>query len=172
MQGKTWVTAHLKSKQLLLFAFAPQNILELASKNVHFWLVAWCIYIFYKGVTMIKVSSFLLQWIAAPQWQEAKAIDQLYVTQQTRDIHPMLVQCWYTVYDVDPTLSQLWVNNLCLLGHYMYMAIIILKFQSNVRDNFIMLCCIFCLLIKSKILRYFRYILISLFLSLYFPTLL
>ena len=27
-------------------------------------------------------------------------------TQQTRYIDPMLVQCWFTVYDADPTLDQ------------------------------------------------------------------
>ena len=36
--------------------------------------------------------------------------------QQTRDIVPMLVQCWSTVYDAGPTLNQQWNNVSCLLG--------------------------------------------------------
>ena len=37
-------------------------------------------------------------------------------SQQTRDIVPMLVQCWFTVYDAGPTLNQQWDNVSCLLG--------------------------------------------------------
>ena len=37
-------------------------------------------------------------------------------TQQTRGIHPMLFQCWPTVFDAGPTLKQHWVNAPCLLG--------------------------------------------------------
>ena len=37
-------------------------------------------------------------------------------TQQTRDIEPLLVQCWSTVYDAGPTLNQQWLNVSCLLG--------------------------------------------------------
>ena len=37
-------------------------------------------------------------------------------TQQTRDIHPRLVQCWTSVVDGGPTLNQSWVNVSCLLG--------------------------------------------------------
>ena len=37
-------------------------------------------------------------------------------SQQTRDLHPMLVQCWPTVYDVGPTLKQHWMSVSCLLG--------------------------------------------------------
>ena len=37
-------------------------------------------------------------------------------TQQTRDIEPLLVQCWFTVHDADPTLNQHWLNVSCLLG--------------------------------------------------------
>ena len=31
---------------------------------------------------------------------------ELQVAQQTRDNHPLLVQCWSTVYDAGPTLNQ------------------------------------------------------------------
>ena len=37
-------------------------------------------------------------------------------SQQTRDIVPMLVQCWFTVYDAGPTLNRQWDNVSCLLG--------------------------------------------------------
>ena len=40
----------------------------------------------------------------------------LEASQQTRDIVPMLVQCWSTVYDAGPTLNQQWDNVSCLLG--------------------------------------------------------
>ena len=37
------------------------------------------------------------------------------ISQQTRDIHPRLVQCWTSVIDGEPTLNQPWVNVSCLL---------------------------------------------------------
>ena len=39
------------------------------------------------------------------------------LTQQTRDLHPMLFQCWASVEDGGPALEQHWVNVLCLLGN-------------------------------------------------------
>ena len=36
--------------------------------------------------------------------------------QQTRDVQPMLVQCWTSVEDDGPTLYQHWLNVSCLLG--------------------------------------------------------
>ena len=38
------------------------------------------------------------------------------IAQQTRDIEPMLVQCWPALYDVGPTLNQHLFNVSCLLG--------------------------------------------------------
>ena len=38
------------------------------------------------------------------------------LSQQTRDIHPMMFQCCATVFDAGPTLKQHWVNAPCLLG--------------------------------------------------------
>ena len=35
---------------------------------------------------------------------------------QTRGIHPMVFQCWPTVFGAGPTLKQYWVNAPCLLG--------------------------------------------------------
>ena len=32
------------------------------------------------------------------------------------NIHPLLDQCWSTVYDAGPTVIQQWVNVSCLLG--------------------------------------------------------
>ena len=37
-------------------------------------------------------------------------------TLQTRDIEPLLVQCWSNVVDGGPTLNQQWLNVSCLLG--------------------------------------------------------
>ena len=37
-------------------------------------------------------------------------------THHTRDIDPMLNQCWATVYDACPTLDKHWVVLSCLLG--------------------------------------------------------
>ena len=37
-------------------------------------------------------------------------------SQQTRDVDPMLIQCWANVEDGGPTLNQYWVNVSCLLG--------------------------------------------------------
>ena len=36
-------------------------------------------------------------------------------TKQTRDIHPVLVECWASVVDGGPTFNQQWVNVSCLL---------------------------------------------------------
>ena len=45
------------------------------------------------------------------------------ISQQTRDIHPMLFQCWPSVEDDGPTLKQHWVNAPCLLGLLSYVFI-------------------------------------------------
>ena len=37
-------------------------------------------------------------------------------TQQTRDVQPMLAQCWPIVFDAGPTSYQSWLNLSCLLG--------------------------------------------------------
>ena len=42
---------------------------------------------------------------------EYKSVRWLHViTQQTRGIYPMLLQCWATVEDGGPTLKQHWMN--------------------------------------------------------------
>ena len=41
---------------------------------------------------------------------------RIILTQQIRDIVPMLGQCWSIVYDAGPTLNQHWDNVSCLLG--------------------------------------------------------
>ena len=38
--------------------------------------------------------------------------------QQTRDIEPLLVHCWASVVDGEPTMNQQWLNVSCLLGVY------------------------------------------------------
>ena len=37
-------------------------------------------------------------------------------SRKTRDIEPLLVQCWASVVDGEPTLNQQWLNVSCLLG--------------------------------------------------------
>ena len=57
------------------------------------------------------------------------------ITQQTRDIDPMLVQCWASVVDDGPTLNQHWVNvsTTCLLASEVADTGLVLKW-ANVRD--------------------------------------
>ena len=43
-----------------------------------------------------------------------------HLAQQTYDSDSMLGQCWSTVYDAGKTLTQHWINTLCLLETYMY----------------------------------------------------
>ena len=40
----------------------------------------------------------------------------VFSSQQTRNIQPMLLQCWPIVFDADPTLYRHWLNVSCLLG--------------------------------------------------------
>ena len=37
-------------------------------------------------------------------------------SRQTRDIEPLLDQCWASVVDGGPTLNQQWLNVSCLVG--------------------------------------------------------
>ena len=39
-------------------------------------------------------------------------------SQKTRGVHPMLAQCWPTVFDAGPTLHQHWLNFSCSLGYH------------------------------------------------------
>ena len=41
------------------------------------------------------------------------------LSQETRDVGPILAQFWRTVYDVRQTMSQHGMNVLCLLGLYL-----------------------------------------------------
>ena len=44
---------------------------------------------------------------------------QNYPPKQTRDVDPLLHQCWPTVCDAGPTLIQQWINVSCLLGRHL-----------------------------------------------------
>ena len=46
---------------------------------------------------------------------DCQTTDRRKLTQQTRDIDPMLVYCWPTICDTRPTISHNWVNVSCLL---------------------------------------------------------
>ena len=54
-----------------------------------------------------------IQYMTNPEINRAYIIHELQVAQQTRDIHPLLVQCWSTVYCAGPTLNQQsqWVHS-------------------------------------------------------------
>ena len=46
-----------------------------------------------------------------------KYVDVVSDVKQTRDVHPMLCQCWPSVADASPVLAQHWVIFSCLLTH-------------------------------------------------------
>ena len=54
-------------------------------------------------------------WIISPP--QVKVPHHL-LYQKTRDIHPLLAQCWSSVYDAGSTLSQQWLNVSCLLLYH------------------------------------------------------
>ena len=54
--------------------------------------------------------------------------------QQTRDIHPMLVQCWVSVVDDEPTLYKHWVNVSCFLSSSRSFALSVQR-QTAVTDD-------------------------------------
>ena len=57
------------------------------------------------------------------------------VAQQTRDVDPMLFQCWASVEDDGPTLKQHWVKVPCLLGmHYQPLSVF------RIREHVFKLC--------------------------------
>ena len=56
------------------------------------------------------------------------------LTQQTRDVQPMLVQCWASVEDDGPTLYQHWLNVSCLLVRYMYSTNVVLMLHGRVTE--------------------------------------
>ena len=47
---------------------------------------------------------------------EISAIMIMINKEQSRDLHPMLFQCYLTVFGAGPTLKQHWVNSPYLLG--------------------------------------------------------
>ena len=46
-------------------------------------------------------------------------------SQQTRDIHPLLLQCWASVYDAGPTLNQQWGQ--CWANEFMRLSCHLVK---------------------------------------------
>ena len=45
--------------------------------------------------------------------------------QQTRDVHPLLVHCWATVYDAGPSLNQQWANDSYLMRPFLDRSILV-----------------------------------------------
>ena len=76
--------------------------------NVMKWLM-WTV----ETRTLYKVfgRDYVLSEFIIPFWCET-----LVNTPSKHDVDPMLVQCWPTIYDADPTSNQHWFNASCLLG--------------------------------------------------------
>ena len=72
-----------------------------------------------KLLQLHKIKFKMCAWF----WQQMVRIlhnfwieESQYLTRQTRDVDPVLVRWWSTVYDAGPTLPPHWVNIPCLLG--------------------------------------------------------
>ena len=61
-------------------------------------------------------SATKLEYVASQFFRFITYLSPVLPPQQTRHIEPLLVQCWSTVYDACPTLSQQWLNVSCSLG--------------------------------------------------------
>ena len=77
----------------------------------------------YSGMQRLEVrcSGWLAEIIATANLKQKPCIrggkdKDIAITQQTRDIEPLLVQCWASVVDGGPALNQQWLNVSCLLG--------------------------------------------------------
>ena len=116
------------------------------------WLAQQDLYSIHKSVSclitlFILLSSDNLSWIKCVQntsilvrgslWKFSILFQSLpfrcvrgqpwHVSQQTRQIYPMLDQCWTTVYDVGPTLVKHWVDLSCFLSIDHHWAAILIK---------------------------------------------
>ena len=65
-----------------------------------------------SGLKGLKATGSLLADIIYKSTCHCKLLN-LNVTRETRGIHPMLIQCWASVEDSEPTLYQLWENVSC-----------------------------------------------------------
>ena len=54
--------------------------------------------------------------------------------QQTREIEPMLFECWSTACDGGPTLTQYWVNDSCLLFFFYLLLLVGLVVQMKLKN--------------------------------------
>ena len=72
----------------------------------------WWNPIFISTVTKSSLGS--ISWATVLRCVKYNVACQNY--QQTRDVDPMLVQFWPTIYDAGPASNQHWFNALCLLG--------------------------------------------------------
>ena len=61
------------------------------------------------------------------------------VSQQTRGIQPMLIQCWSSVFDAGPTLKQHWLNASCLLCGDSAGHVLLYPHQSSLSDELVSL---------------------------------
>ena len=59
-------------------------------------------------------------WLVSCQYVYALNMKSLMDWSQQTDIHPLLGQCWDSVVDVGPTLTQQWPSDPCLLSYDYY----------------------------------------------------
>ena len=57
------------------------------------------------------------------------------LSQQTQDIHPMLVRCWASVVDGGPALNQHWVNVSCFLCYHPRASVPLLQCERMPRSS-------------------------------------
>ena len=68
----------------------------------------------YSWPTILGFFEFLSKWLIVTWHPPTLSVKT--VSQQTRDIEPMLGWCWPNVGDDGPTSNQHWFNALCFLG--------------------------------------------------------
>ena len=105
---------HLQNSRLRQRAYIEQTPVWLIPKIVQLLYNTLCISVYAPAET---VNEYKIMAIRTTFHRDITNLWSLYpASQQTRDIIPMLVQCWFTVYDAGPTLNQQWDNVSCLLG--------------------------------------------------------
>ena len=58
----------------------------------------------------------MLTTLSSARATRLSTMARVWPSQLTRDVQPMLVQCWPIVFDACPTLLRHWLNVSCLLG--------------------------------------------------------
>ena len=109
-QTEPWLYDLKSNKPVIASVVRVTPVLQtqLAEQNVgltsHTWAQRWV-----NDATLIGRSTKLVRQLQDVNRYKTPAVNK-YTTQQTRDSHPLLVQCWSSVYDAGPTLNQQWAN--------------------------------------------------------------